>query len=167
MEHQAFAEAAQWIVLRCPSSKTLALTRRLEAMGAWCPIWQRMRRRPRSHKMERLDLPAIPSFVFMPATAIDELPKIAGLPYSVMRIDGCTVRITERDLEHLRKIDETPKQKVKVSYTPGAKMKFHAGPFAGLNCKVVYQSARYCTCMVEGFPLPLKIAACVLNETAA
>ena len=84
-----------WIVLRCASSKTLPLMRRLnddeqswEPVGAWSPIWKRRRRLPRSSATRLMELPAIPSFVFVPADRMDDLPVLPALPYSLMRIEG-------------------------------------------------------------------------------
>lgn len=168
IDQSTFQQTQSWTVLRCGSSKTLLIAKRLADYGAWTPIWQRKRRKPRSHKIVDLELPAIPSFVFIPTADVDSLPPVAGAPYKPMRIDGCIVRIADLDLAHLRRIDEASKAKQpKKKFGIGQRIKFHSGPFTGLKGKVVYQASRFVTCMIEGFSQPIQIASCALDEIAA
>lgn len=160
-------ESKQWLVIRCGSSKTLQLARKLASRGAWTPAWKRNRRLPRSNVRRLLEQPAMPSFVFVPECEADDLPQIPGIPFGVMEIEGVRVRIADHELEPLRRIDITPKAKPIELPKPGARMKFASGPFQGLACKVVYcRNQRQCTVMVEGFPKPMTVPPALLIATA-
>lgn len=165
----------QWIVLRCASSKTIALARllsdhdsehanRYPDLGAWTPVWKRQKRRPRSNERRLVDLPAIPSFVFVPAEHLFNLPTVPGIAFSPMRIDGVLVRIADRELATLRKIDMQPRDPVKNLPKIGAVMRFIDGPFQGLHCRVVYATQRFARVTVDGFAQPLQVPPSILRE---
>ena len=164
--------AENWLVLRCGSSKTLQLAKRLNAetviggpRGAWTPVWKRRRRLPRSSVSRILTVAAIPSFVFVPEDNADDLPVLPGLPYSFMRIDGAKVVVADHELALLRKIDAQPKDpKVKLPH-PGQMMRFSAdSPFGGLKAKVVYCSNTSCKVVVQEFDRPVSVPPSLLES---
>ncbi len=162
-----------WVVLRCAGGKTMPLMRRLNGdlpygpIGAWTPVWKRKRRLPRSNITRLLNLPAMPTFVFAPANLMLALPTLPAIPYSIMRIDGKVVTVSDASLEPMRKIDTLPKDPIKVLPKIGARMRFGSGPFEGLNATVVYCTNRYAKVMVDGFALPLQVPPSILQETVA
>lgn len=158
------ASDTTWIVLRCPSSKTLTLANRLASYGAWTPFWKRQRRLPRSNVRRLITEACIPSFVFVPEHAADTLPKVPLVSFSMMRVDGKLVRIADRSLEPLRHISEKPAIPARLLPKPGTPVRFASGPFEGLQGTVRACTQSYATVDIVDFALPVKVPPCLLQK---
>lgn len=166
---------ATWIVLQCAPSKTIALVAALQKRGvrAWTPVWNRKRRLPRSHQSRIVELPCIPSFVFVPS--VQELParyfmKSLTVPqFRVMHTDNGPILIPDGELNHLRKIaDKPPMTAIRQLPKAGERMRFNSGPFHGLHCIVLIADRRFVTVEVEEFSnQPVKISPFILERIAA
>jgi len=153
-----------WIVLRCPSSKTLTLANRLAPYGAWTPTWKRQRRLPRSNVRRLISEACIPSFVFVPEDAADALPTVPLVSFSMMRVDGKVVRIADRSLEPLRHISKKPPVPARLLPKPGTVVRFASGPFQGLQGTVRACTQSYATVDIADFALPVKVPPCLLQK---
>ncbi|USA39636.1 hypothetical protein NCF86_00280 [Pelagerythrobacter marinus] len=153
-----------WIVLRCPSSKTLTLANRLASYGAWTPTWRRQRRLPRSNVRRLITEACIPSFVFVPEDAAGTLPKVPLVSFSVMRVGGKLVRIADRSLEPLRNISEKAPVPARLLPKPGTPVRFASGPFQGLQGTVRACTQSYATVDIVDFVLPVKVPPCLLQK---
>ena len=156
------ATVADWHVLRCASSRTIALAKALERYGAWTPTWKRRRRMPRSQISRLVTEACIPSFVFVPADQVPCLPQVALTPYSLMLFDGARVVIADRDLDPLRRIADKPKVKAADLPKPGALVSVNGLGFEGLRAKVLACTQTYATVAVEGFRQPIKVPPSLL-----
>lgn len=151
----------EWLVLRCPSNRTLALAAALAEQGAWTPTWRRRKRFPRSNATRLTSQPCIPGMVFVPEHG--QLPKVR-IDYSLMKNwDHSYVRIPDSQLAHLRHIADKPLIPASKLPRPGERLRFNEGPFQGLYAKVLACSIRYATVVVEGFAQPLQVPPCILR----
>lgn len=162
-----FRTIAEWSVLRCSPGRTIALAATLANRGAWTPTWTRRRRLPRSPITRPITEACIPTFVFIPAPCVDDLPTLPRLPYTAMRFDGALVKIPDRQLEPLRSIADKPLIPAHRLPRPGQRLRFTTGPFEGLFAKVLSCTQRYATVSVDGFALPLQVPPCILQEKGA
>lgn len=171
-------ETTTWLVLRCPSSKTIALARalgdnddekrRYPNIGAWTPTWRRKRRLPRSSISRLIELPCIPSMVFVPDIGAP-LPMIPHIPFTLMQRpdSGRLVRVRDRELEALRKAADKPMIKARDLPKAGTIVHFTGAAFGGLKGKILKCNATYCEVDVEGFAQPFKIAPSLIQRMAA
>lgn len=155
----------QWLVLRCASSRTMALAAALEKHGAWTPTWKRKRRLPRSPVQRVVTEACIPSFVFVPEALADDLPKVPFTPYSFMRFEGALIRITDRELDPLRRIADRPKVPEKQLPKSGMTVKFTEGPFQGLTARVLSCTQAYCSVAVDGLAHSMQVPPALLVRT--
>lgn len=164
-----------WIVLQCPSSKTIQLVEALQVRGihAWTPVWNRMRRMPRSHQTRSIVLPCIAGLVFAPS--VQETPvryfmkRLKVFDYRVMQTEAGSRLIPDDALTHLRKISDQPKEVRRTPLPiPGERMRFNAGAFDGLHCVVLAADNRFVTVELEEFSTqPVKINPFILERIAA
>lgn len=164
-----------WLVLRCPGSKTLDVADRLAELGvnAWTPIWRRKRRRPRDGRFEWNVLACIPSFVFVAddyrEDTDDLMSSLVVTQCSWMRDQGRVVGCPERTLSPLRKISDDDQTPPVVPIPPiGSVRRINDGAFQGLWCKVVGRTASMAVVEVaEQKWFPMKIAPFLLGEVPA
>lgn len=168
MRHEAFfmegSRVQSWLVLRCAPARTMAVARQLAHLGAWTPTWKRMRRVPRANVKRLAPEACIPSFVFLPEPLANAIPDDA--PCRPMRIDGARVTVTDRQLEPLRQIADKPAIPARKLPRAGEVLRFLAGPFQGLDAKIIRCSQRYATVTVEGFAQPLQVPPSLFVQDA-
>jgi len=151
-----------WFALRCSQKKTLQLVLALnnEGLRSWTPLWVRHRRMPRSNEFGKLLLPCLPSFAFL---AVDDAEhavrasKERAVPsFSVMRVMGRQVRLTDRSLQSLRKASDLDPRKTNPIKWPalGSRQKVVSGSFQGLVVVVQGRTARHCLVELEGENFP-------------
>lgn len=152
------APVTEWLVLRCSSSKTLALAAALSDRGAWTPTWKRKRRLPRSPISRVITEAVMPSFVFVPASEQYTLPNIARCPARFMQnADWTLIRIPDRQMEPLRKIADKPMVKARDLPRVGSRVKFNeTSPFYGWEGKVLSCTQRCVFVAVPGFAQPIQ-----------
>lgn len=164
MSHD-FVTVAEWLVLRCSPSRTMALAAALRDRGAWTPTWTRRRRLPRSPVTRPITEACIPSFVFIPSFAANDLPEVPRIPYRLMRLmDGTRARIADRELNHLRKIADKPTVPASQLPLPGRSYRIVGLGFDGLLGRVIRCTSSKCFVDVEGFAQPLQIPPSLLQE---
>lgn len=151
-----------WLVLRCGSNKTLALIAALEAadIECWSPLLQRMRRHPRTHKQEKVSLPALPSFVFLPIAleqqAINLRQRSPCPSFTVMRVAGKIVVLSDLELERMR--STITKQAKVASPLPavGARVMINAGSFSGVIGVVIRNTKHDSWLLLDGLNMHIR-----------
>jgi hypothetical protein len=157
--------STQWHVLLCPSNLTMALAAALADRGAWTPTWKRKRRMPRSPVSKIVTEACMPGMVFVPTFEAGDLPFVPRCRFKLMRnYDRTLVRVSDRSLEPLRRIDITPLVPAHRLPKPGSRVRFVSGPFQGLRGRVLSCSIRCAEVDVEGFAQPIKAPPSLLEK---
>ncbi len=165
----------EWLVLRCASSRTLALAEKLIELGmnAWTPMWRRKRRLPRDGKYETVMLPCIPSFVFLVDADIhaiyDDRFKSALPPCRLMYSVGRLVRCSSKMLAPLCKISDVDFSAKPIEMPAvGTVCRINDGAFMGLTGKVIGHTPTQVIIELVGRGwFPVKISPFLLDEDAA
>jgi transcription antitermination factor NusG len=138
---------SHWVVLRCGSSKTIECAEILASKGleVWVPIQKIKRRLPRSRKVETLEVPALPSYIFVKREFLAELQNLLNLfvvqGRLVVRSD---LRIAEVSFSELmvlqRAVDAFTLEEKDLEFLIGDRYKFLEGPLEGVTGEVIQAS---------------------------
>lgn len=153
-----------WAVLRCEPARTLPLARKLSEAGAWTPTYTRQVRVPRKNVRRQITQAHIPSFVFLPFAALEDLVEIPGLPFRAMRMEGRLVRVMDGELQPLRDIADRAPVPDRRLPKAGATLRFSYGPFGGLRATVVSCTPHRAFISLEGIDKPVEVAPCLILE---
>lgn len=142
--------ATEWLVLLCPSGRTLALAAALAPYGAWTPTWRVTRQFPRSPAKRKVTEACIPGLVFIPSSMSYEIPPVPRIPVRFMRDhEYAPIRVPDRQLSGLRKIADKPLVKASQLPKPGQRVRFVSGPWQGLIGRIVACTQRVATVAME------------------
>lgn len=158
-----------WCILRTASAKTLPLARSLTLAGieVWTPIETRTFRVPRATVKRRIDIALMPTYLFARAPQLTELLALANDPttrhaeFRVFRTPNGIPLIADDTLSPLR-LSERRRKPVEQGLVLGDRVKLVDGGFAGLRGVVQESRGKFTVVQLEGFSMPLKIAACYL-----
>lgn len=164
----------KWVALVCAPAQTLLLIERLDEKAgvlAWTPMWLRWRKKPRCSKKEKVPVPALPGFLFLPENGLGGAVRLRqGLAcpgFTVMNLMGKIVCFSEKELVPLRQIsDPAPKGKFSLP-APGTSVRISAGSFQGLVGVVTRNSKRESWVRFEGFPIDVKIPPFLFDTVEA
>lgn len=156
---------AEWLVLGCSPTRTLALAAALKDRGAWTPTWTRRRRLPRSSIFRLVTEPVIPGMVFIPSSMGNDLPAIPRVPFWLTRMpDATLMRVPDRQMGPLRRIADKPLVPAHQLPRIGSKVRFTQGPFEGIRGKVLSCTIRCAMIEVEGFALPVQVPPLLVEK---
>lgn len=164
----------RWCVLRIGGSRTMSLTRSLTAAGfdAWTPTVRVKRRVPRGDHFEWVNVPLMPSYVFVREPHIYELRAIERAEvsvhpqFSIWRHKGATLWVrnatlnplrAEQQASYLASLPKQPHAKTKdhgAPYRPGERLKLLQGVFAGFECEVEASDGRTTSLTLQLFGRP-------------
>lgn len=134
-----------WCILRTSGPHTLPLARSLveHRYDAWTPIRVEERRRPRSQARRRVEMPILPTFVFVRAAQVEAIAAAMAAPLSphppgsVMRYYGRVPEIADSEVRGLRAEEDRLRRRALQStrhHVPeGTALNFVSGPFGGLS----------------------------------
>ena len=133
-----------WIALRCSGSKTgaLALALKLLDLSAWTPIVVREIRVPRKTVKRPVEMPLLPTFVFILVSELEAAEKArlySKCPaFTPMKFMSSLATFSSNQLDHLRKVSELAPAEVKKIKFPeaGARVLIKVGAFDGLRATV-------------------------------
>lgn len=156
-------DPARWCILRTSGSRTLTLTRSLVLAGidAWTPVQRVKRRLPRAKKIEHIEAPFTPCYVFVKAPHLPELCRLERTAisphpaFSVFRHMGATVIVADASVSSLRAAEDESRRRADRNagrttgkprgqpFDRGETVKARKGPFAGLNGIVQSSDGRH------------------------
>lgn len=128
-----------WVSLRCAGSKTTRLVERLQDKGiaAWTPVKLVNRRVPRKQVKQKVIVPMLPSYVFIPSVSLGlamEYADIRQCPeFSPMIFMGRLAQFRGEQLLPMRILyDDAPSIEEKFP-DPGCYVTLRFGAFSGLK----------------------------------
>lgn len=137
--------ADAWCILRMSGPRTLPVARSLAAAGieVWAPSGKDVRRVGPARKRVERDVPLMPTFAFARARHLPELARALALPinphpaFSIFRWNGRIPLLSDRDMRHLRTLEERELLKAKRQERHvlpiGSKVKVQEGAFTGMS----------------------------------
>lgn len=169
-------EALKWCILRTSPGRTLPLFRSLveAGMDAWTPVEVLKRRRPRSKITLEIDAPILPTFVFAPASHLQDLMRLAAAPtgphpaFSVFRHLDRVPLIEAGQIEGIRAEEQRGRRKAQQAqrrtFAPGQGVSVPEGPFAGMSGIVQEGDGKFALVAFGDFKV--KIATFLLEAEA-
>lgn len=170
-----------WFMIRTSGPKTLALSRSLSTAGldVWTPIEVRQRRRPRSKARVELEVPVMPTFVFVRASQLSQITRILAHPmsghprFSLFLYDGRIPFIADREVQSLREVEERSRAALKReqrksqrrTFPAGTEVRVPEGSFAGMSGIVKQGNDRFALVCFGG-SMTVKIATFLLEADA-
>jgi transcription antitermination factor NusG len=167
-------KAADWCILRTSGGRTLALAKSLGDAGfdVWTPAQTMRRRRPRSKVTVEIELPIMPTFVFVRADRLHDLAQVLNLPmsphpqFSIFRYLGKYPCIAEHEVAGMRKEEaryRVAQLKTKRHVFPkGDTVRVTDGPAAGMSGVVQDGDGKFAV-VAFGGRFRLKIATFLLR----
>lgn len=167
------APVAEWLVLRCASSRTLALAAALADRGAWTPTWKVSKQLPNGSHRKVVEA-CLPRFVFIPEEMRFSLPHVPRIEYWFMKeFDGRLSRVPDWQLNDVRNIADKPMPKASELPRVGSIVTMPAatGAWQGLRAKVLACTQQKATVAIEiqgrGFSQEIQLAPCLLLKNQA
>lgn len=166
-------DAAAWCILRTNGGRTLPLAQSLAAAGieAWTPTRAEKRRAARSKAVKQIDVPIMPTFVFVRAVHIVELRRCLSLPsnphppFSLFRHGGRIPLISDRSLESLRSEERREKPKaLRATFPIHSRVRLPESILFGGMSGVVQESNGKVTLVCFGGRLSVKIDTFLLRD---
>jgi transcription antitermination factor NusG len=183
----------RWVILRCANCKTLELAESLNDAGfeGWSPVevQKHLRKDPRkllADKVVETRVPLTPSFVFAPATYLQDLLALShspalnyqvwdpeqrrmvtrGHPYFRLFMHlGEVVLIGGSELDPLRNIERKRKPRGSVkTIAPGTSVRLTEGGFAGMTGMVDSVRGKRAMVSFDRYPFPVEFPTWVLSE---
>lgn len=179
---------ADWCILRCAASRTLALAESLTEAGfeVWTPVEVVRKRARRTAEREDVRVPIMPSFLFARAGSLDELAALSRSPtlnylqwdrerrrmvtkghsaFSVFRQHGRYPLVRDHMLAPLRIVEKRSRPRAAIrSFKPGECVRMIEGGFAGLTGTVEATQGQYTLVSFPGFPIAVKFATWLLLD---
>lgn len=142
----------RWCILRTAGQRTMPLLNSLTEAGfkAWTPIVTVKRRLPRRRERVEALAPLMPTFVFVAASHLPELVRIARAlsskhpEFSIFKFDGRVPVLADHQLEQLRLAEKrsVPTRR-RPTIAPGTTVKPGEGAYAGLEGVVKRSDGKY------------------------
>lgn len=135
----------RWAILRTSGARTLALARSLNKADyeAWTPSAEQKRRQPRSQITRVVEVPIVPSFVFVRSDRLQDILTTIAAPshshpqFSVFRHGGKIPLVTDRDIEALRQMEGRYRKQAARSkrraYVMGQRVRIVEGMLSGMT----------------------------------
>lgn len=176
MAHLCDTDKVQvWTVARCPAKATLNLELEMRGKGfnVWTPRYpEKIGRRKNA---EAIEVPLMPGFVFCDDADFDRLDELLYLSafktrFAWFTFCGQLVKISAFELDELRLIeldlcDGGPKPPRLKKTSIGATVGIRAGPFTGLQGKVVDVQQRHIKVAIDGFADRFRFSPFLLCES--
>ena len=168
-------DATRWCILRTAAPRTLALAAALVEAGydVWTPSQMQKRRALRGKKKTaEIEVPLMPTFVFVRANRIEDLALALRLPicpypaFSIFRFLGDVPRVANAEIERLR-TEELRNRPGHGGdrFAPGSKVRVEQGSWTGVSGEVVKTEGGY-TLVCFGGAFDFKIASMHLRTDA-
>jgi hypothetical protein len=161
-----------WVSLRCASGKTTQLVEKLCFMGveAWTPIKLVNRRVPRKRVKQKVVVPMLPSFVFIPAGSLDAAQEYADMrtcpAFNPMFFMGRLARFKGDQLLPMRVLFNDVANEEEKFPDVGTTVTLRFGAFSGLRGTVVGRVKQQSLVELQGSSMVVKIAPFFLEKTA-
>lgn len=163
-----------WFILRTAGRSTLHLARTLNEDGieAWTPTREETIRIPRMNVRRKINLPMLPSFVFVRRRHLIDMLDLAKRPlrhkgFSVFRYLDQIPMVSDRHLEPLRtKESEAVPRKSRPSFQKGDPVRVKTGPFQGLFGRVERCKSGYALVIFDDWRQPVQIPTFLLRMGA-
>lgn len=140
--HRYENDPTAWCILRTNGAQTQLLAKSLTAAGfdVWTPVETRRRRKARSKTMVEIDMPMMPTFVFVRADRAADLararldPRTPHPKFSLFHYLGTVPCVSDAEVERLRTAErrQAPKGRRQV-FAAGTTVRVPEGPFGGMS----------------------------------
>lgn len=165
---RAALDATRWCILRTAAPRTLSLAAALADAGydAWTPSRMQKRRTLRGKtKLAEVEVPLMPTFVFVRANRLEDLRIALRMPvcpypaFSIFHFLGKPPRVENSEIERLRteELRGRPRQGGD-RFAPGASVRVEQGSWTGVTGEVVRTEGGF-TIVCFGGAFDFKIAS--------